>query len=95
MWIEDLGGPRWDRINLRFGWIWVIHPPDPTIDYRAHYKSFFGSCSFHLYSQSEAARTAKVLKSSGGSRISGKGVHMYRGVGIRFADFRSFFLNIP
>ena len=31
----------------------------------------------------------------GGSRISGKGVHMYKGVGVRFADFISFFLNIP
>ena len=32
---------------------------------------------------------------SGGSRVSGKGVHMYKGVGVRFADFLSFFLNIP
>ena len=32
---------------------------------------------------------------SGGSRISGKGDHMYKGVGLRFADFLSFFLNIP
>ena len=32
---------------------------------------------------------------SGGSRISGKGVHMYKGVGVGFADFISFFLNIP
>ena len=31
----------------------------------------------------------------GGYRISGKGVHMYKGVGVRFADFTSFFLNIP
>ena len=31
----------------------------------------------------------------GGSRISGKGVYMYKGVGVRFADFISFFLNIP
>ena len=31
----------------------------------------------------------------GGFRISGKGVHMYKGVGVRFADFISFFLNIP
>ena len=31
----------------------------------------------------------------GGSRISGKGFHMYKGVGVRFADFISFFLNIP
>ena len=34
-------------------------------------------------------------KSRGGSRISGKGVRMYKGVGVRFADFISFFLNIP
>ena len=26
----------------------------------------------------------------GGSRISGKGVHMYKTVGVRFADFISF-----
>ena len=31
----------------------------------------------------------------GGSRISVKGVHMYKGVGVCFADFISFFLNIP
>ena len=31
----------------------------------------------------------------GGSRISGKGVHMHKGVGVRFADFISFSLNIP
>ena len=30
----------------------------------------------------------------GGSGISGKGVHMYEGVGVRFADFISVFLNI-
>ena len=29
----------------------------------------------------------------GGSRISAKGVHMYKGVGVRCADFISFFLN--
>ena len=34
-------------------------------------------------------------KTRGRSRISGKGVHMYKGVGVRFADFISFFLNIP
>ena len=32
---------------------------------------------------------------SGGSMISGKGVHIYKGVGVRFADFISFVLNIP
>ena len=31
----------------------------------------------------------------GRSRISGKGVHMYKGVGVRLSDFISFFLNIP
>ena len=31
----------------------------------------------------------------GGSRISGKGVHMYKGVGVRFADWIYFSLNIP
>ena len=33
----------------------------------------------------------------GGSRISGKGVHIYKvvGPGVRFGDFISFFLNIP
>ena len=30
----------------------------------------------------------------GGSRNSGKGVHMYKGEGVRFADFISLFLNI-
>ena len=30
-----------------------------------------------------------------GSRISGKGIHMYKGMGVGFADFISFFLNIP
>ena len=28
-------------------------------------------------------------------RISGKGVHKYKGMGVRFSDFISFFLNIP
>ena len=30
----------------------------------------------------------------GGSRISGNGAHIYKGVGVHFADFISFFLNI-
>ena len=34
------------------------------------------------------------LKSRGGSRISEKGVHMFKGVGVPFADFISFILNI-
>ena len=38
----------------------------------------------------------KEHKPSGdGSRISRKGVHMYKRVGVHFADFISFFLNIP
>ena len=31
----------------------------------------------------------------GRSKISGKGVCIYKGMGVRFADFISFFLNIP
>ena len=31
----------------------------------------------------------------GGHRIPGKGVHIYNGMGVRFAYFVSFFLNIP
>ena len=31
----------------------------------------------------------------GGSRISGKGAHMYKRMGVCFADLISFFLNIP
>ena len=39
----------------------------------------------------------RLVLHRGGSRISGKGGggHMYKGVGIRFADFISFFFNIP
>ena len=29
------------------------------------------------------------------SRIAGKGIHRYKGVGVCFADFISVFLNIP
>ena len=39
--------------------------------------------------------TKPIKDSRGGSRISGKGVHMYKGVWVRFADFVSFCLNIP
>ena len=35
------------------------------------------------------------MRLRGGSRISGNGVHMYKGVGVRFAAFISFFFNIP
>ena len=38
-----------------------------------------------------------MVKDRGGSMISGKGAHTYKGEGggVRFADFISFFLNIP
>ena len=35
------------------------------------------------------------MKARDGSRISGKGVHMHKCVGVRLAYFISFFLNIP
>ena len=31
----------------------------------------------------------------GGSKISENWAHMYKGVGVRFSDFISFFFNIP
>ena len=31
----------------------------------------------------------------GGSMVSGKGVRMFKGMGVRFADFISIFLNVP
>ena len=37
---------------------------------------------------------AKVIL-QGQIQDSGKGVHIYKGVGVGFADFISFFLNIP
>ena len=33
------------------------------------------------------------MLSKAGPRISGKGAHMFKGAGISFADFISFFLN--
>ena len=36
---------------------------------------------------------SEFLTKRGGSRISGKGVHIYKGLGVRFADFISFFLK--
>ena len=35
----------------------------------------------------------RFKRDRGGSRLSGKGVHMYKGVGVRFAYFKTFFLN--
>ena len=36
-----------------------------------------------------------MVQFRGRSKISGKGVRMYKGVGVRSADFISFFFNIP
>ena len=40
-------------------------------------------------------RTTIMRKPRGGSRISGKGVHIYKGVQVHFADFTPFYFNIP
>ena len=45
-------------------------------------------------SQLKVKFACTLLVSRGGSRISGKGVHMCEGVGNFFADFILFFLNI-
>ena len=34
-------------------------------------------------------------RKQGVSRMSGKGVRIYKGMRVRFADFNSIFLNIP
>ena len=49
---------------------------------------WFFSKSIYLY-----LLTQSICR--GGSRISGKVVHIYNGVGVCFADFISFFVNIP
>ena len=36
-----------------------------------------------------------IIPMQGGSLIPGKGVHKYKGVGVRFVDFITFILNIP
>ena len=48
-------------------------------------------CTYHI----GAPVKAQTRLSRGRSRISGKGVHMYKGVGVRFVEIISFFLNIP
>ena len=58
------------------------------------------NCPTSIRSRKETVETTseRIQRTSwvrGGSRISGKGVHMYKGVGVRFADFISFFSNIP
>ena len=35
-----------------------------------------------------------IMSGRGGFRISGNGIQMYNGMGFRYADFISFFLNI-
>ena len=35
------------------------------------------------------------MDSRSGPRISRKGVYMFKGAGVRFADFKLLFLNIP
>ena len=37
----------------------------------------------------------KINPSANPVKESWKGVHMYKGVGVRYADFISFILNIP
>ena len=49
---------------------------------------------YHTTKSHPAATMANVGSSRGGSRISGSWVHLYKGVGVRFANFISFFLNI-
>ena len=52
-----------------------------------------------LLDSSEAfAHVCDTYQNMGGSRISGKVVHMwfiYKRVGVRFANYISFFLNVP
>ena len=43
----------------------------------------------------ENVATVRSKELSGGSRISGMGVDMFKGEGVRLADFSAFFLNIP
>ena len=38
--------------------------------------------------------SSSCIRPRGGSRISGKGDCMYKGMGVRFTDFSLFFLNI-
>ena len=56
----------------------------------AHPHSLDGALALRIHA---IGKKRTVLTGVGGSRISGKGVYMYKGVG--FAVFISFFLNIP
>ena len=53
------------------------------------------SPSSKVYLSARLSQASVTIFCRGGSRISGKGVHMYKGVGARFADFIAFFLNMP
>ena len=57
----------------------------PNIDLKSFYSSLYMCVCFYSVVSYELA--------GGGSRISGKGVHMYKGVEVCFADFISFFFN--
>ena len=47
-------------------------------------KQFIESSALIAHASSEGSN--EPVPPQGGSRISGKGVHMYKGVGVRFAD---------
>ena len=53
--------------------------------------NFFVIESYFPASEIDFRSRGPEFNYSGGSMISGKGVHMYKGVGVRFADFFSFF----
>ena len=48
-----------------------------------------------IYRRGQKRTTEGVTYCRGGSRISEKGVHTFKCVGVRFAHFITFFLNIP
>ena len=51
----------------------------------------------HIYEDNNVKKclAVSVCAIRGGPRISEKEVHKYKVVGVRFADFIPFFLNIP
>ena len=57
-------------------------------------KTFCTTFSLTSFAPDDMLTIYIVVSFRGGSRISGKGVHMYKDVWVRFADFISFFLNI-
>ena len=58
---------------------------------------FLDPCMVILSTQKHMFKSMgkKIVNFRDGSRISWKGVHIYKRVGISFADFISFFLKIP